>query len=191
MWFSLHSISFSYPAEPTLTERRVYRDFFHLLEHVIPCEACRKHYAETLREDPIDPALESRETLARWVIQIHNRINVRLGKKVLPEDEVYSRYLAAYAGDQVAQRSLQTAAVAGATGPPTSMEGASGPGLSGDPSGGGTRRSPRSSVRTAVLGVLLLLCVLCMGGGAWWWWRRHPGSLSWVVPTSPAVTATK
>lgn len=42
---------------------------------------------------PIDRALESRDTLTKWVIDIHNKVNLETGKKELGYQEALDLYL--------------------------------------------------------------------------------------------------
>jgi hypothetical protein len=97
MWFALHSIALNYPDRPTLADRRVHHEFFHALARVLPCAACREHFAAALRETPVEAALGSRADLFRWLVDVHNRGNVRDGKPEMPADEALSLYMRAYA----------------------------------------------------------------------------------------------
>lgn len=95
-WFTLHSVSFFYPENPTDTDMKIHKDFFESFVHVLPCDECKKHYRVLLTRYPIDGYLESREQLSRWVVYIHNHVNKRLGKKEMSYDEVVNNYRNAY-----------------------------------------------------------------------------------------------
>lgn len=97
MWFVMHSITFNYPEKPTAVERRIHRDFFHNIAHVLPCSVCRNHFEHVLREYPIEPHLDTRASLVQWLVDVHNIANERDGKPRLPIDVVLSQYMRVYA----------------------------------------------------------------------------------------------
>jgi hypothetical protein len=92
LWFSLHSITFTYPLNPTPIDKSNYKKFFASLENVLPCAVCRKNYLRHLNESPIDNALKSRKDLVEWMIDLHNLVNAETGKKFVSKDKVLKRY---------------------------------------------------------------------------------------------------
>jgi hypothetical protein len=78
LWYILHIISFEYPEKPTEYDKRIYHDFYTSLKDVIPCAECRKHYRDHITKYPLTPHLDSRDTLIKWVIQVHNFVNTSL-----------------------------------------------------------------------------------------------------------------
>ena len=92
LWFSLHTISFTYPLKPTKTDMNNYKIFYESLQNVIPCNICKKNYIRHLKENPIDPHLNSRKDLVYWVIDMHNMVNAETGKKILSYDNVIKKY---------------------------------------------------------------------------------------------------
>jgi len=95
-WFSLHSITFTYPFYPDEKDKERYKTFFNLLEFVLPCVICRVNYNKNINSYPIDVHLKNRNTLAKWLIDIHNMVNVENGKPVLTYDEVMGIYEKSY-----------------------------------------------------------------------------------------------
>jgi hypothetical protein len=91
-WYVLHTISFNYPAEPTEYHKTSYREFFTTLKDVLPCEKCRRHYQTYLSTYPISPHLDTRASLIKWVIQVHNFVNEQLGKRIYTVAEVLNIY---------------------------------------------------------------------------------------------------
>ena len=92
-WFVLHTVSLNYPERPTYVEKRTHHDFYRIVQHILPCEACRRHYKELFATYPIEPFLTSKQSLVTWVVMIHNQVNKRLGKpldmkQTLSEDGV-------------------------------------------------------------------------------------------------------
>lgn len=91
-WYILHIITFTYPSEPTENDKTMYHDFFHILKHIIPCEECKKHYTKYISQYPITPHLDSKANLIKWLIQVHNFVNVSLGKPIYEPSEVLTLY---------------------------------------------------------------------------------------------------
>ena len=91
-WKFLHAITFSYPKFPS--ERTKYRffGFFKMLRYVLPCPACRKGFAMESRGFTM-ATMKNRDTLTRLLVEVHNRINRRLGKKTVPYSVVKFRYM--------------------------------------------------------------------------------------------------
>jgi hypothetical protein len=93
-WLFLHSVSFQYPENPTDQEKNNYKIFFESLQNILPCPNCREHYQKNLKENPMN--LESRESLIKWVIDLHNLVNQKNSKKEYSYDEVKDLYQSKY-----------------------------------------------------------------------------------------------
>jgi len=74
-WRLLHLIAFSY--EPAKQKESV-RELFTTLPFVLPCKFCRASLADYMAEDPLEPALKSRDALSKWLWRIHNEVNEKL-----------------------------------------------------------------------------------------------------------------
>lgn len=92
LWYILHIISFEYPEKPTEYDKRIYHDFYTSLKDVIPCVECRKHYRDHITKYPLTPHLDTRDTLIKWVIQVHNFVNASLGKPTYTIQQVLTIY---------------------------------------------------------------------------------------------------
>lgn len=92
MWFSLHTITFAYPLNPTSIEKANYKIFFENFKNVIPCSVCKKNYIRHLKEHPIDNYLSCRKKLVYWLIDLHNLVNVETGKKIVDYSVVLNKY---------------------------------------------------------------------------------------------------
>ena len=79
-WKFLHAITFSYPDNPNLSDQRDAENLFSSLKSLLPCEACRNHYVSEISVNP--PDTRSRATLSAWLVDLHNRVNLRLGKPI-------------------------------------------------------------------------------------------------------------
>jgi len=92
LWYILHIISFNYPVQPSYADKRIYHDFYVNFKDLIPCSNCRKHYEQNLHINPITPALDTRADLVKWVIDMHNLVNISLGKPTMTVQEVMVAY---------------------------------------------------------------------------------------------------
>ncbi len=96
LWVGLHSITFGYPQNPTDDDKKNYKTFFTSLQYTLPCKFCRESYSKFISSGEVeltDDRLKSRETLTRWLYDLHNKVNQKLGVdyKVSFED-VVKRY---------------------------------------------------------------------------------------------------
>jgi len=95
-WVFLHSVALNYPKEPTEHDKTRYKAFFTDLRYILPCGMCQAHYAENLKKIPIENALESRSTLSRWLVKVHNSVNESTGKPTLSYTQFIRKYEAMY-----------------------------------------------------------------------------------------------
>jgi hypothetical protein len=80
-WATLHIASLGYADKPTDRQRKNMQAFLESMIDVLPCPICRHHYELNLKEMPLNGALDTRVELIKWVFDMHNRINVQLGKR--------------------------------------------------------------------------------------------------------------
>ena len=80
-WILLHCVSFSYPNRPSATNKKNYKAFFHSLQNVLPCQKCQEHYKNYLKKNPIDEHLQSQQKLSKYIIELHNYINIHYKKR--------------------------------------------------------------------------------------------------------------
>lgn len=93
-WHCLHTMSFNYPVVPTRREKKYYRHFIQSLVHVLPCGKCRANLRKNLEKFPLlSKHMESRETFSRYIFELHEMVNVMLGKPSgLTYEEVRDTY---------------------------------------------------------------------------------------------------
>lgn len=94
LWIYLHTLSYSYPEEPSSKERDEYNFFLESLKEVLPCEKCRIHYKEYLKKN--EPKLGSRKELSEWMIDLHNNVNKMNKKREYTYEEVNEIYKKMY-----------------------------------------------------------------------------------------------
>jgi hypothetical protein len=81
-WVFLHSIAQNYPEEPTNEQKMYYKNFFRLIGNVLPCRYCRESYQQFIEEPGTklnDAVMKNRKTFTRWLYDIHNKVNKKLG----------------------------------------------------------------------------------------------------------------
>lgn len=88
-WVFLHSVAHGYPVNPDQydtenefepgTTRSNYSKFFSSVGNTLPCKFCRISYNVFKKNNPI--RLDSRLDLTRWLWEIHNEVNEKLGKE--------------------------------------------------------------------------------------------------------------
>jgi hypothetical protein len=93
-WSMLHIISFNYPVKPTNTDKLHYYEYIMSLQNVLPCKACRENLTINLKALKFGQSkLKDRDTFSRFIYDLHNHVNVMLGKaKYLTYEEVRDRY---------------------------------------------------------------------------------------------------
>lgn len=93
-WVLIHSIAINYPENPSPSEKENMINFFKLLGDVLPCRYCRQHYRRNMKELPIN--VNSKMELIWWTIDLHNRVNLSTGKKVLSRKEALKKIISMY-----------------------------------------------------------------------------------------------
>lgn len=77
-WKFLHTVTFAYPPSPSLEQQRAADSLFSSLGALLPCDTCQNHYQQEFALHP--PDSRSGATLSAWLVDLHNRVNARLGK---------------------------------------------------------------------------------------------------------------
>ncbi len=92
----MHLIAASYPVAPTSKDKEHFAAFFKSLEHVLPCVGCRQGYGIIITTEPTrltSRVFASRQSLFKWTVDVHNRVNQKLKKKVQGNwQEWYKQY---------------------------------------------------------------------------------------------------
>jgi hypothetical protein len=95
-WFTLHTITLAYPEKPNYQDRRHYHDFFLSLQFILPCQLCRQHYQQHLRDYPVSVHLDSKESLVKWCFYLHNKVNLSLKKPEFTYEQFRDKYMRIY-----------------------------------------------------------------------------------------------
>lgn len=105
-WFFLHSVSFAYPDRPSNEEKESVIRLFRSLKHLLPCVHCKEHYRQHVTEQDLRLASESRSSLIRWVLDLHNEVNRSLKKKEWTVDMLLQYYKKQYQNDPESKTTL-------------------------------------------------------------------------------------
>lgn len=160
-WKFLHAATFAYPVNPSLQEQRDAEALLYSLQTMLPCEQCRRHFINELAQHP--PDTTSRAALSAWLVDLHNRINLRLNKPVV----AFADAERAFSSQQCStQCSREGATYAGA------LRAAQ-----------GRRQRGGSESRAAFLMLLGTTLCICALGFMWLRWRR---GASWGPPQAQA-----
>ena len=94
MWHYLHTVSFNYPVNPTKLQKKKYKELLVNLQYTLPCKYCRINLTNNYKKYPLTAKVfENRDSLSRYVYNLHEVINKMLGKTSgLTYCEVRDRY---------------------------------------------------------------------------------------------------
>jgi len=94
LWHTLHIISFNYPVKPTKEQKINYYNFYSNLINILPCKICRDNLINNFKTLPLtSKVFKSRDSLSRYVYNLHELINTMLNKKSgLTFEDVRDRY---------------------------------------------------------------------------------------------------
>ncbi|CBZ25114.1 conserved hypothetical protein [Leishmania mexicana MHOM/GT/2001/U1103] len=79
-WNILHSSAAVYPYKPSAVQQTAMKNFIESWAQVYACSWCAYHMREYVRDHP--PDVRDKLTVSRYVCEMHNNVNVRLGKDV-------------------------------------------------------------------------------------------------------------
>ena len=83
LWHFLHTMSFNYPVNPTVQDKKRYMNFIKSLRITLPCRYCRENLNKNLKATHFNlQKMKNRETFSRYVYDLHNHINTMLAKKI-------------------------------------------------------------------------------------------------------------
>lgn len=92
-WAAIHYVALGYPlSDPPAGVKVAYAAFFDALGPVLPCGLCSKHYQAHLAQHAVEPALEGRDALFRWTVDLHNTVSHSIGKQSWTYEQAYTEY---------------------------------------------------------------------------------------------------
>lgn len=91
-WATMHIATLGYPVNPSHKDQEAAIKFYESLVVMIPCPICREHYGVHLTKMPVKEVVHSRDALINWVFNVHNKVNIQLGKKEISWED-YVKYM--------------------------------------------------------------------------------------------------
>ena len=92
LWYKMHMKTFNYPDNPSKRDKMNVIQYFKNVPNIMPCEKCIKHYKRELIINPVENVVHSRKSLIKWLVDFHNKVNVRLGKSTFTYKQAYALY---------------------------------------------------------------------------------------------------
>ena len=77
-WTLLHAMAAYWPQNPSVEQQENVIEFFRLLSELYPCKVCAADLKDELEQYP--PRVGSREEFIKWLCELHNHINRKIGK---------------------------------------------------------------------------------------------------------------
>ena len=95
------TMAVKYPEHANGVTRKKYYDFIQNLHLFLPEYAIGNRFSVLLDKYPVTPYLDTRESFLRWVVFIHNKVNVSIHKSELTMTEALNAYYSHYAPKQI------------------------------------------------------------------------------------------
>ena len=95
-WYFFHIISFTFPQEEDEINKKkhLYIEFYNIILNLLPCLTCQNHYKKILIAKPIDTNnINNRDDLIKWVLDVHNIVNIITGKKKYDLERLLKIYI--------------------------------------------------------------------------------------------------
>jgi len=92
IWKLLHERSFKYLNNPSDNLKKKVFNFYDKDVARIPCYTCRKHYVEYNKNNNLEKACNSRMSLCKFLIDLHNSVNKNTNKSEMSYEEVFKLY---------------------------------------------------------------------------------------------------
>tara|TARA_Y100000996_G_C22427853_1_gene604306 strand:- start:270 stop:710 length:441 start_codon:yes stop_codon:yes gene_type:complete len=86
-WYTLHTISFTYPYTPNDAAKKKYYDLIQNLPLFLPNKKISNQFIKILDKYPVKPYLDSKTMFIKWMHFIHNEINKLNYKDPMPYDD--------------------------------------------------------------------------------------------------------
>lgn len=95
-WFFIHTLAMTYPVRPNAITKKKYYEFIQNLPLFIPVEQMSSEFSKLIDKYPVMPYLDNKESFIRWTHFIHNKINQKLEKPIIPLSDFYVKYYEEY-----------------------------------------------------------------------------------------------
>lgn len=88
-WTNLHCMATTYTVDKEKYARMYVNE---VIPNLFSCNSCRLHFAELLKEIPVEGYLGGNHDFFFWTYLAHDRVNQRVGKVSPPYTEVKLKY---------------------------------------------------------------------------------------------------
>ena len=82
-WHFMTCAAYGYPLNnPTEDQKRDYKEWYRLIAKILPCKYCRISYENFINNGHTkltDEVMTNRQTLTKWLYDLHNAVNAKLG----------------------------------------------------------------------------------------------------------------
>jgi len=94
LWAYLHFSASNYPDKPSGEQIEEMKQWLCSLPVTIPCSSCSQHYKAYIdaRRGDLDVVCGSRNTLFKFLVDIHNKVNERNGKTEMSYADAWKLY---------------------------------------------------------------------------------------------------
>lgn len=90
-WFFLHTVTLKYPDNPSDSDKNNFREFISVIGKNLPCDICRHNFFIHIKYHPLtDQILNSRTSLFKWMVDIHNSVNKLKNKREYSYEEAWA-----------------------------------------------------------------------------------------------------
>ncbi|XP_077283076.1 evr1_Alr domain-containing protein Alr [Arctopsyche grandis] len=89
-WGFLHTMAAYYPEKPTEKQSKDMKHFFNIFSNFYPCDHCASDFRQDLVKNP--PKTASQSELSKWLCDMHNIVNLKLGKPKFDCTKVNERW---------------------------------------------------------------------------------------------------
>jgi hypothetical protein len=94
LWKYMHFAAANYPERPSETQIHEMKSWLECLATTIPCDNCAKHFRAYMDKykSQMYNICSSKDTLFKFLVDIHNKVNERLGKPIVSYEDAYKLY---------------------------------------------------------------------------------------------------
>ena len=90
-WNLLHTIANAYPENPNHDAQLNIERFIKTFSELLPCSTCKDDFRKYILKFPVQS--KSQKSLVKWMIDAHNHVNKKLGKKLVTYSEAEKLFL--------------------------------------------------------------------------------------------------
>mmetsp|Transcript_106114 Transcript_106114/g.307016 ORF Transcript_106114/g.307016 Transcript_106114/m.307016 type:complete len:186 (-) Transcript_106114:41-598(-) len=96
-WFFLHSMTLALPEHVPAEQQSAIQSLLVSMQKTLPCPSCGEHLKKHMTELPLEPHLGTRKGMVRWMVDLHNLVNLDCKKRGnWTVDEVEAAYAKTY-----------------------------------------------------------------------------------------------